>query len=93
MDLPCNRPRRLRRPLRHLRQAKAPAGNDAVDALKTGVDALSGHDASGAMPSEDGLAAVMIPPITVGSDSSETAQVIKDLRASLGESGLLRPHR
>ena len=37
------------------------------------------------MPSEDGLAAVMITPITVGSDSAETAQVIKDLRAGLAE--------
>ncbi len=57
----------------------------SVDALKTRVDAQTGHDASGAMPSEDGLAAVMITPITVGSDSAETAQVIKDLRAGLGE--------
>lgn len=57
----------------------------SMDALKPALDAQTGLDASGAMPSEDGLAAVMITPITVGSDNAETAQVVKDLRATIAD--------
>ena len=56
-----------------------------VDALKPRIDAQTGHDASDAMSSEDGLAAVIITPVTVGSDNAQTAQVIKDLRASIAD--------
>ncbi len=57
----------------------------SMNSLKPRLDAETGHDASPAMPSEDGLAAVMITPITVGSDNAATAQVVKDLRASIAD--------
>ncbi len=56
-----------------------------MSALKPQLDAQTGHDATGAMPSEDGQAAVMITPITVGSDNAETAQVVKDLRTTIAD--------
>ncbi len=60
----------------------------SVDALKPRIDSQTGHDATSAMASEDGLAAVMITPITMGSDNAETAQVIKDLRASIADESI-----
>ncbi|MGO1385586.1 MAG: MMPL family transporter [Arachnia sp.] len=61
----------------------SPQNLASMNALKPLIDLQTGHQASRAMPSEDGMAAVMITPVTVGSDNAETAQVIKDLRASL----------
>ncbi len=61
----------------------------SMDALKPGIDAQTGLEASGVMPSEDGLAAVMITPITVGSDNAQTAQVIKDLRATVADQSIV----
>lgn len=52
-------------------------------ALTPALDAQTGHNASGPMPSEDGQAAVLITPMTVGSDNAETAQIVKDLRGTL----------
>ncbi len=57
----------------------------SMDSLKPSLDAQTGHDASGALSSKDDLAAVMITPITVGSDNAETANVIEDLRASIAD--------
>ncbi len=57
----------------------------SMDALKPDLDVQTGHSASGAMPSEDGRAAVVITPITVGTDNAETAQVVKDLRATIAD--------
>lgn len=63
--------------------ALTPEDLAAMDALKPGIDDRTGHDVSAALPSEDGLAAVMITPITVGSDNAETAQIVKDLRSTI----------
>ena len=68
--------------------ALTPADLASVEALKPRVDAESGHEATGPLPSEDGLAAVIITPVTVDSDNAETAQSIKDLRASIAEQPL-----
>lgn len=57
----------------------------AMDALAPRVNAQTGHKASPAMPSEDGKAAVIITPITVGEDNAETAEVVKNLRATIAD--------
>lgn len=55
----------------------------AMDALAPSIDAQTGHEASRALPSEDGKAAVIITPITVGADNGETAEVVKNLRSTI----------
>ncbi|MDO5735869.1 MAG: MMPL family transporter [Propionibacteriaceae bacterium] len=57
----------------------------AIDALNPVLDAQTGHAATGPLPAEDGKAAVTITPVTVGEDNAATAQVIKDLRATLAD--------
>ncbi|MGO1385777.1 MAG: MMPL family transporter [Arachnia sp.] len=55
----------------------------AMDALAPSINSQTGHEASPAMPSEDGRAAVIITPLTVGTDNGETAEVVKGLRATI----------
>lgn len=55
----------------------------AMDALAPSINLQTGHEASPAMPSEDGRAAVIITPLTVGADNGETAEVVKGLRATI----------
>ncbi|MGO1489546.1 MAG: MMPL family transporter [Arachnia sp.] len=55
----------------------------AMDALAPSINMQTGHEASPAMPSEDGRAAVIITPLTVGADNGETAEVVKGLRATI----------
>ncbi|RMB60176.1 MMPL family transporter [Tessaracoccus antarcticus] len=57
----------------------------SISELVPALDGQTGHTATGPMPSEDGRAAVIITPITVGSDNAETAQAIKDLRAIIAD--------
>lgn len=55
----------------------------AMDTLAPRIDDQTGYEASPAMPSEDGKAAVIITPLRVGDDNGETAEVVKDLRATI----------
>lgn len=57
----------------------------AMDALAPSLDAQTGHEASRALPSEDGMAAVIVTPITVGADNGETAEVVKNLRSTIAD--------
>lgn len=57
----------------------------AMDALAPRVNAQTGYEASPAMPSEDGKAAVIITPITVGDDNAETAEIVKALRSTIAD--------
>ncbi|HCS61174.1 MAG TPA: hypothetical protein DIW46_07240 [Microbacterium sp.] len=61
----------------------SPADITALEEMKPELDAHTGLEASSPNVSEDGAAAVIITPITVGADNAETAEIIKDLRASI----------
>jgi RND superfamily putative drug exporter len=57
-----------------------------IDALGDLVPALDDHTGLESSPpsiSDDGEAAVIVAPITVGEDNAETADIVKDLRESL----------
>lgn len=56
---------------------------DALGDLVPVLDAHTGLESSGPSVSDDGEAAVVIAPITVGEDNAETADIVKDLRAEL----------
>lgn len=56
---------------------------DALDELLPALDEHTGLTSSGPNVSDDGEAAVLVVPITVGEDNAETADIVKDLRASL----------
>lgn len=47
------------------------------------LDAHTGLESSAPSVSDDGEAAVLVTPITVGADNAETADIIKDLRSAL----------
>ncbi len=47
------------------------------------LDAHAADASSGPMVSDDGQAAILVTPITVGADNTETADVIKDLRTEI----------
>jgi len=55
----------------------------ALDDLVPVLTAQAADDVSGPAVSDDGKAAVLITPITVGADNTETADVVGDLRAGL----------
>lgn len=61
----------------------SPADIEALEEMKPSLDAHTGLTASGPNVSEDGAAAVVITPITVGADNAETAEIIKELRSSI----------
>jgi RND superfamily putative drug exporter len=56
---------------------------DALDDLAPAIGEHTGLDASAPSISEDGEAAVIVAPITVGEDNAETAEIVKDLRSAL----------
>ncbi|WP_417512194.1 MMPL family transporter [Microbacterium sp.] len=56
---------------------------DALDALAPTLDEHTGLQSSPPSVSDDGKAAVIVAPITVGEDNSETAEIVKELRASI----------
>ncbi|MCT1429585.1 MMPL family transporter [Brachybacterium muris] len=65
-----------------------PLGADDLQALDGLLPTLGEHTAaepSGPVVSEDGQAALLIAPITVGTDNSETAQTIDALRTTLAD--------
>lgn len=69
--------------------------NDGAELSETDVADLKGllpvlqshaaGESQGPMVSEDGKAAVLVTPITVGADNTETSGIIKDLRTTIGE--------
>ena len=58
---------------------------DALKGLLPVLDGLSDADSTGPMVSDDGQAALLVAPITVGETNSDTAQVIKAMRAALAD--------
>lgn len=65
--------------------ALSPADIEALEAMKPGLDAHTGLSASGPNVGDDGEAAVIVTPITVGADNAETADIIKELRAEVAD--------
>ncbi len=61
----------------------SPADLAALEAIVPVLDAHTGLDSSGPSVSDDGAAAVIIAPITVGADNAETADVIENLRVQV----------
>ncbi|WP_206475459.1 MMPL family transporter [Microbacterium sp. KRD172] len=55
----------------------------ALHAIVPVLDAHTGLESSGPNASDDGKAAVIVAPITVGADNAETADIIKDLRGAV----------
>ena len=58
----------------------------ALEGLIPVLDEQASDDVSGPAVSDDGKAAVLITPITVGADNTETAEVVKALRADIADS-------
>ncbi len=56
---------------------------DALQDLRPTLAAQTGAEVAEPLVSEDGRAAVIVTPITVGSDNSETAEVIAQLREEI----------
>lgn len=63
--------------------ALTPADTDALTALLPVLDESAPAPASGPIMSEDGEAAIILNPITVGASNTETADVVGELRATL----------
>lgn len=59
---------------------------DELKGLLLLLDAQAAAESSGPLISEDGKAAVLVTPITVGADNTETAEVVKELRAEISAS-------
>ncbi|MGO3175453.1 MAG: MMPL family transporter [Microbacterium gubbeenense] len=57
----------------------------ALEGLIPVLDEQASDDVSGPAVSDDGKAAVLITPITVGADNTETAEVVKALRADIAD--------
>ncbi|HMS35908.1 MAG TPA: MMPL family transporter, partial [Arachnia sp.] len=55
----------------------------ALSGLLPVLDAQGAGESSGPMVSGDGKASVLVTPITIGSDNTETAEVIKELRSEV----------
>ncbi|GHD11204.1 MMPL family transporter [Zhihengliuella salsuginis] len=70
------------------RRDSAPLSDADVEALtasKPALDRFTGSASSGPMVSDDGGAAVVVVPISVGSDNTETAEVVGGLRGVVAE--------
>lgn len=63
----------------------SPADIAALTDIVPALDAHTGLESSGPTVSDDGAAAVIVAPITVGADNAETADIIKDLRTEVGD--------
>ncbi len=59
---------------------------DGLENLLPVVEARAGGSVSGPLVSDDGKAAVLVAPIEVGPDSTETAEAVKELRAGMNAS-------
>lgn len=64
------------------------ANRAAMDALAPSLNGQTGYEASPAMTSGDGEAAVITTPITVGADNGETAEIVKNLRAVVADQSI-----
>ena len=64
----------------------------ALEGLIPVLDEQASDDVSGPAVSDDGKAAVLITPITVGADNTETAEVVKALRADIADERPGRAH-
>ncbi|AQP47061.1 hypothetical protein BW730_05550 [Tessaracoccus aquimaris] len=60
-----------------------PGDLDALTAMLPSLTSIPEAPASGPLVSEDGEAAVLMAPITVGADNSETAEMIKEVRGQI----------
>lgn len=61
----------------------SPADITALKDIVPALDAYTGLESSVPTVSDDGAAAVIVAPISVGADNAETAEIIKDLRAEV----------
>lgn len=55
----------------------------ALQALLPMLDGQTGLSSTGPMVSDDGAAAAIITPVTVGADNAATAEIVKELRAAV----------
>ncbi|WP_228266497.1 MMPL family transporter [Ornithinimicrobium ciconiae] len=58
---------------------------DAAAAMGTALAAVTGHEVSPVLPSQDGAAAMLSVPITLGADNSATAEVVEQVRAVVAQ--------
>lgn len=63
----------------------SPADVTALDGIVPVLDESTGLEAGKPSVSDDGAAAVIVTPITVGEDNAETAEIVKDLRAEVAD--------
>ncbi|MEA5154443.1 MMPL family transporter [Raineyella sp.] len=61
----------------------SPSDLDGLRGLLPALEERAGAGSSGPIPSEDGRAAILITPITVGADTTETAAMITSLRSAV----------
>ncbi|WP_448073114.1 MMPL family transporter [Georgenia yuyongxinii] len=59
------------------------ANVDSLESLVPALNSSTGSESNGPLVSEDGAAAVIVVPITVGEDGTRTAQVVEELRADV----------
>lgn len=60
---------------------------DAAAAMGQALAGVTGHEVSPVIPAEDGAAAMLSVPITVGADNSATADVVTEVRATVAQHG------
>lgn len=65
--------------------ALSAADRAALERLAPVLSDHTGHDVSGPLVSDDGEAALLVTPITVGEDNTATAEVINSLRAAIDD--------
>lgn len=58
----------------------------ALESVPASLTSIASGEASGPMVSEDGQAGVLVVPITVGQDNTETSRTIEALRTALADS-------
>ncbi|WP_114906246.1 MMPL family transporter [Ornithinimicrobium murale] len=60
----------------------------AAAAMGEALAEVTGHEVSPVIPAEDGAAALLSTPITLGADNSATAEVVEQVRATVDEHGV-----
>ena len=77
-------------------EALRPADLQAAEALGPALAEATGHEVSPVIPAQDGAAAMLSVPITLGADNSATAQTVEQVReavtAQVGDESGLTAH-
>ncbi|WP_109471055.1 MMPL family transporter [Ornithinimicrobium cavernae] len=58
---------------------------EAASAMGEALAGLTGHEVSPVIPAQDGAAAMLSAPITLGSDNAATAEVVEAVRATVAD--------